>query len=237
MTLVVVALAELGIHPWENRNADPMRSAPANPPAQPPNKVADAFAAATNLKERLKWVRDPERMEPIVHRFYQTGAGDTEDFLRYSPLPASQRGDNALAQFDALMKDGGHRLIFVVDTTEGPKVDFETYSRHCDTAWEDLFAGRVIESGAMRVLLKPDTFFNHQFPDDGTWFSIAGESPDLPDMLHLYAPVTLPRVRTFLEKAQKQAIRATVRLASRNDSHFYREFEITELIAEDWVVH
>lgn len=236
IALVVVAMADLGL-PWQQRAVPPVPPAVRRLLAQPaPDAVAAAFTNARSHKDRLRWIRNPDRLEPVLRRFYQTGAGSTEEFLRYSPLPASLRGDAALAQFDAIMRNGEHRLLFVVDTPEGPRVDFETYARHCDTTWEDLLAGRVLESGAMRVLLKPDNFFNRQFPDDGRWFSIAAESPDLQDMLHLYAPVTLPRVPTFARQSAGHPLRATVRLASRNGSHFHREFQITELVAEDWVV-
>jgi hypothetical protein len=237
MAFIIAAVAELGVNPWQRRVSVTRQtgiSAAHNAPD--PAAVADAFAEATTLKERMKWVRKPDLTETLVRRFWQAGPGAGEKLVCCKPLPGRACGNCAIIQREALMENGERRLVFVVHTPSGPRVDFETYARHCETPWPNVFDARFERSGMMRVFVRPDTFFNREFPDNGEWFCIAATSPDIDGTIYLYAPIIHSRVRAFVESAAERPRRATVRIASRNGSHVFRQFELTELAAEDWVL-
>jgi hypothetical protein len=121
-----------------------------------PAETADAFLKATTHAERMRWVRSPQQVEPLVAAFFSDGPGSRETYSTHAslPLPVTVAGQpvHEVARYAVMMSDTSKRLLSIVATPEGARVDFHTYSRHTSVPWPDLLEGRA-ERAEVRVFL------------------------------------------------------------------------------------
>ena len=138
----------------------------------------------------------------------------------------------------------GERLAFLTPDDRGMwKVDYAAFARASKPPWKDLLEGRV-DRAQVRVSMAPDAYFNGPFEDDTQWLCFGMASPEsnalLPEgesLLHGYC-----RAGTAQAKAMAQILaggtrplRATLEIARVANAES-RQFQITRVVAEDWVV-
>ena len=94
------------------------------------------------------------------------------------------------------------------------------------------------------VILAKDSYFNGPFKDDGKWQCFGMASPDTDKILLGYCRKDSPQAhalsRVFYQEADAQNMqnrlkRATLEL-QRPEGAETRQFEITRVLAEDWVL-
>ena len=112
-----------------------------------PSEALDGFLNATTHAERMRWVRSPELVEPLVAAFYTTGPGSREKVSLTASLPlvgsdSDQQPAQEIARYGVLMEDNSKRLLSIVATPVGARVDFHSYSRHSSAHWPDLSSSR-----------------------------------------------------------------------------------------------
>ncbi len=206
-----------------------------------PRRIADAFLEAKSDAERLKWVRDPEQVAPLLAEWYATGPGSREEvetvLLREVP-PNSSRinlGSPAEhARFLVRMKDGERRQLSILRTPEGGKVDFACFIRHCSAPWPAILSGEVAEAD-VRVLVMPDAYHNFNYLDETKWVSFALSSPDMEERIHLYAPVDLPNLREMPRGWLKEPRQMFLRIKHTSRENLARkQFELVEILAPGW---
>lgn len=198
-----------------------------------PAEVAEKFTAATTHEERLRWVRNPEEVGPLMEKFFREGPGASEKVAQTILANSTSNGDILFENFEVLMQDGVPRLLSVTVDPEGAKVDFKAYARHGSESWEDLLSGAVESAGEMRVMLKPGGFYMHRFPDESRWLHFEASTPDLPESMDFYVERESETARA-LAGAEGGLFPATVSLRADGDSAQQRQFEITSLVAVGW---
>lgn len=151
-----------------------------------PRQIAESFSKATTHEERLQWVRDGGRVAPLMERFFRDGPGANEKILEIVPMPPESNGALTFQRFQVRMDNDKSRLVSVVLTDEGGKVDFECYARHGAVAWSDLLSGKASESSEVRVFVEPGFAYMYEFSDDQKWRSILATTPDYEYPLYFY---------------------------------------------------
>jgi hypothetical protein len=195
-----------------------------------PSEVAESFTKAATHAERLKWVRQPDKVGAEMEAFFRDGPGATEKITGTAALSATELGDLVYENYLVTLESGEPRLLCVSVDPKGAKVDFEAYARSCSVKWPDLMSGSVSSADEVRVILRTGGFFMHRFPDEEKWIHFKATSPDVPDSLDFY-------VARESESARKLAGEGHVTLSIRavEDSAKYRQFEITAVKALSWV--
>ncbi|MGA0846032.1 MAG: hypothetical protein ACO3RV_05775, partial [Luteolibacter sp.] len=134
-----------------------------------------------------------------------------------------------------------NRLVLLTPDEEGTwKVDYESFARKVDPSWDQLISGEA-NSGLVRVIFAQDNYFNGPFSDDQKWSCFAMASPDIEPILMGYTRIGSPQDtalrRLLLRGSRKQAgvQRVTLRIKRPADS-VDRQFQITRVLAEDWVL-
>jgi hypothetical protein len=201
-----------------------------------PIEAAEGFTRATTVEERLIWVRDPARVEPLMRAFFSGGPGARETVAALVPEGAVQRGDLHYERFRADLGGGRSRLACVVLTEDGGKVDFESYARHGSVPWDDLLGGRVAAADEVRLFVDGGDYYNFDFSDDGQWRSFVARTPDLGEDLHVYARRGSPVEATLNELTASGPAPVTLAVRSVDRSHERRLFEVTRVLAPAWVV-
>jgi hypothetical protein len=202
-----------------------------------PKEVAEKFGQAGTTAERLKWVRDPTRVTPLVEAFYgEHGPGNREEILGLKPMKAVHTPDFAYQRFQVKLKGGSSRLLAVIPGADGAKVDFECYTRHGSATWPDLMAGKATEAEVVRVAIKPSVHYKHLFSDEDIWRAFMASSPDLEDPFYLYVRRGSKEEKRLINFRSQKPARATLAIRSIKDSHQQRQFEVTAIHGRGWVI-
>lgn len=199
-----------------------------------PTEVANRFIAATTHEERLKWVRNPERVGADMEDFFSSGPGASEKVEAIVPLPVAAAGPLVFEEFLAKLEGGRHRIVSVSVDPRGAKVDFGCYAFRGTATWEQLLAGEVEEAEGMKILLQTNNFYVHEFADEQRWMHFKAVVPDLPESLNLYVEREGEMARE-LKSLEEDGFRATVSVRSVNGSAARRQFEITGVTSLGWV--
>lgn len=200
-----------------------------------PAQVAENFTLATTHEQRLKWVRDPERVSAMMMAFFAEGAGAKEKILGITPMGSATSGKFTLVRFQTRLDNERQRLLAVVLTDEGAKVDFECYARHGSVTWPDLLTGVAKEASEVRVFLARGTFYLHEFADEKQWNCFRVTTPDSEAPMHVYAARGSATDTALSELSVDRDLRVTLALRAVGDSFQNGQFEITQLVTAGWV--
>jgi hypothetical protein len=130
------------------------------------------------------------------------------------------------------------RLAFLTPDDLGVwKLDFPAFDRLVVPSWDELLTGKA-PSGVVRVSVARDRYYNGPFLDEGQWVAYGMASPDVSDTLLVgyckrdsYQHQAMEMMWTSDEVI---VVRATLEVR-RVEGAEARQFEITRVLAEDWV--
>lgn len=133
-----------------------------------PPRVAENFALSDSLEERLKWARRPEIIRTRLHR-YDPQAIDVPASIINS-IGTSIDPESKYYLYVAIFPDGARRMIAVMGTDEGPRVDFDAYACLHSHPWEDIVGGKVTSARA-RIIIEPTNYYVRKYQDRERWVS------------------------------------------------------------------
>lgn len=197
--------------------------------------VAQAFLKEADPTKRLKWVLNAEEVGSRLAEYPEearAGVGDIQKMLGH-------QGDGAVpvTAVVVVFPTGNLRLLEVIGTPDGPRVDWDAYARYNTASWEDLLSGKS-ETAVVRVFCAPSSERPEPFGDQGKWTSFRLSSPELPQTTLGFAEVGSVR-----DKLMKQVILGTPDYRQRFVLEIVRHegkeeplFEITRCMAVGWIL-
>jgi hypothetical protein len=197
--------------------------------------VAENFTKAATHEERLKWVRDPERVSASMKAFFEEGAGAKEKILGLDEMGATMNRNYTFARYQVRLDNEKSRMLAVVLGGQEAKVDFECYARSGTASWEDLLSGKTSESTETRVIMVKDEHYLFEFSDEKKWKSFLITSPDTEMPMHVYAERGSETEKSLIEIGLDTEKRVTIGLRSLGESYKRRQFEVTQLLTPGWV--
>ena len=119
-------------------------------------------------------------------------------------------------------------------------MDFAAFARCVKPSWKELLDGGC-ESGRVRVVAAKDNYYNGPFKDDRNWVAYKLVSPDIDEILVGYCRSGSAQHRAMellWQRGEARQARVTLELHRPPDpaSAERRQFEITHVLAEDWVM-
>lgn len=194
--------------------------------------------------------RDPE----IVARFFRPCATPPEGIVEFLKKVASTDGEATrldwLSSLDAnglsldgvliTYEDAGKRrnriALLTPDASGIWRLDFDAFARTVTPPWADLLGGSS-QTAQVRVYFAPDSYFNGPFRDDRQWICYGLASPDTEEILLGYCKTGSPQAAALasLRGENSKIARVTLEIG-RVPGAEARQFEITRVLAEDWVI-
>ncbi|RPJ35645.1 MAG: hypothetical protein EHM17_01805 [Verrucomicrobiaceae bacterium] len=194
-----------------------------------------------------------------VERFFRPGSAQSADVISFlqnmEVLDGAVTGYQWLSSMDAngllldgvlvsTAKDGAprNRLALLTPDEAGVwKIDFDAFARTVKPSWSGLMAeGRA--QGLLRVIVAKDSYYNGPFRDEAEWLSYGMASPDSELILLGYCRKGSSQARAMeriiseeKEGAERRLNRVTLEVL-RPEGAEARQFEITRVLAEDWVL-
>lgn len=202
----------------------------------PPHEVAIAFVKTSDLAERLRLCREPQRVASLLSTFPAQAV--TEIAVSGIPIGEVIAQDLLVHRFEVLFANGEKRILFVVRTPEGPKVDWEAFARSCSPLqrWMNEIPDQrqpQEETAEVRIHLDLEEYYNYRFGDD-EWQSYLMTSPDLEEGATAYVRRGTPSAK-ILQNTITAKKRVTLLLRSRPDDSQKKQFEIASVRAVGWV--
>ena len=126
--------------------------------------------------------------------------------------------------------------LLVPDETGNWKIDLEAFARTVSPGWDEI-SGSSAAAAQVRVYVGKDSYYNGPFSDDRTWICYGLVSPDAEEVLLGYCKVGSPQAAALAWMTSKDSalVRATLGIR-RVDGGGVRQFEIFQVMAEDWVL-
>lgn len=134
--------------------------------------------------------------------------------------------------------DGGstNRIAMFTPVDGRWMMDFAAFARRTEPPIDEFLAGSG-DTCVVRVYVEPDTFYNGHFADEAVWNSYAVASPDVERLMIGYCrdgSLQDRAVRRIIAAKSGRPARATLELR-RVEGASDRQFEISGVLAEDWV--
>lgn len=196
--------------------------------------VARAFLAETEPAKRLQWVRNEEEVSGRLAEYPEEARSLTGEIE--SVLGHGVDEGRSVTGFVIVFPSGNLRLMEVLGTPEGPRVDWDAYARHGSASWQDLWSGRA-QRAVVRVFCEPSTEHPEPFDDREKWTCFRLSSPDLTQPLLGFADTGSVR-----EAAMKQAVLDSPNYRQRFTLEIVRHqgqdeplFEIVRCLAVGWM--
>lgn len=136
-----------------------------------------------------------------------------------------------------------NRLAILTPDENGKwKIDFDAFARRVKPSWSELLEKNA-PSGLVRVIVAEDNYYNGPFSDDSQWACYGMVSPDTELVMLGYCRKDSPQARAMKRivsgddatPGAAMSKRATLEIR-RVEGGASRQFEITRVLAEDWVV-
>ena len=194
-----------------NRNADQMASL---------FRMGDATST-----EVLDFLKSSEKRDGSVERYDWLSSMDADGLLLEGVLVVYKNYEKPV-----------ERIAFLTPDESGNwKVDFEAFARSIRPSWKELLAKRTDEA-LVRVLVGHDYYYNGPY-NEKEWICYTIASPDTEELLRGYCKVGSPEAEKMeqLFAQGKKMSRATLEIR-RNKEAESKQFEITRIVAGDWVV-
>ena len=148
-------------------------------------KAIRNFVTAESPAELKKYIRDSERVGPLLDRYYERVDYEAEGFEALDMTQMKYNGDvvTMLVQKADFLSSPIAVERVVDGEEESYQVDWESWVGYCDYTPEQMRAEKPDKPFLMRVLVKPANYYNYDFSEDGKWRSLGLE---LKDSIHSF---------------------------------------------------
>ena len=157
--------------------------------------VTRKFFKATSTGELARHVRHPERVKPLMDRYYAGKATFSHPLLRtklLQPLTLDNRANFWMQSVELDNHETRNLIIEITDSGE-PKIDWETLVCYQPMKWDQFAMSRPDgKSFDFRVYVEPDSFFSHEFTDSSRWSCFRLTALDSDETLFGYAKADEP---------------------------------------------
>ena len=199
-------------------------------------QVMRSFLEALTIEDLRAVVREPERVWPLIEQHHRTTPWKPF-VVRRLPTRSEMQLNRDLLAGVAEVNDFQRLVIAMQRTPAGIRVDWESFTGQGEMSWDDFLAQRPTTPVLMRVSLQPDDYYNRDFPNSATHACFRLASRGDTHLLYGYVPRG-QLVHTQLVARTRINPRSlpTVRLRFLPDATSQDQVEITELVADGWLV-
>jgi len=167
-------------------------------------RVVAGYLRAETVADLLRWVRQPERVEPLIASEWRERPRRALQFTGMTVFQPQDYGGKSFWVVRAEVRDGEPQTLLVEQTdTSGVKVDWETHLCYQPMAW-DRFIGERPDDRALefRVRATPDMHHSHEFSDSARWICFRLTAKGAEDYLFGYALAGSPEAAFLSERCQ-----------------------------------
>lgn len=197
--------------------------------------LARAFVSGIDEEKRLTLVRDAETVRGHLDRYPEDAR--TFSIKNMKLMGYSEMDGRRKCAYAVQLTNGNARLLTVIETEAGLKVDWDSYARYCSASWQDLCSGKVTEA-EVRVYVKSGDHTAKPFDNVEQWTCFLLAEADSDRVFYGYAPKGSELAQQMLAAIMKNRSsrqHMTLKISSDGKSCKERLFVVDELLAMGWV--
>ena len=134
--------------------------------------ITRRFFETTRIEDLTKLVRHPQRVRPLMDRYYGGKPIPLNRVVRtnlFQPVTLDNRSNFWMATVELADHSSRNLVLEILDSGE-PRIDWETLVCYQPMEWDSFATSRPAGvSLDFRVYLEPDNFFSHEFADSTRW--------------------------------------------------------------------
>ena len=198
-------------------------------------KVARVFISEIDEEKRLTLVRDVENVRNHLERYSEDAR--TFSIVSMKMMGYSELNGRCKCAFSVKLMNGNYRLLNILETEQGLKVDWDSYARYCSSSWEDLYSGKVTEA-EVRVFVQPADHSVEPFDDAGKWMSFQLVDADSERVIYGYVSNDsrlAGRMLARVAKSRSSRQHMTLQIRGNGESSKRGLFIVDKLLAVGWV--
>ncbi len=198
-------------------------------------QLANDFGMSTDPAARLMMCRHQDQIRKRIDQYPKRMLSDAASKVTF--LGVSEMGGIIAARFAAKFTNSNPRLICIISTKDGLKVDLDAYARYNCLAIPALLAGSL-KSTELRVYIERCDYYNFLFSNDLKWSSFILKSPDSEELIYAYVQrqtTTAKLLDAALSKSPSRSLRVTLQISAKQDSHKRKQFAIERIHAFGWL--
>ena len=125
-----------------------------------------SYTSARTVEEMLPFVRQPERVEPLMRKYYQTHPLVPEDGAELQSQFALPLESSSFVILNAGFPDSPNRIFLAeVDNDLQIRIDWESDACYLPVEIADYIAEKPTDPVDLRVFASPDNFYVYEFVD------------------------------------------------------------------------
>ncbi|MDB4438215.1 hypothetical protein N9195_01350 [bacterium] len=198
------------------------------------------FVSAESPEELKQYVREPERVGPLLDRYYEKVEYEALGFESVNKLQVSYLGElitTVVTTADFLSSPIAVERI-VDGEDEIYKVDWESWIGYCDYTPEEMREKRPSKPFEIRVVVEPASYYNYVFVDDQKWRSLGLEIKGSVYSFLGYVERDSEQdksLRVLMKNAR--GVPCLLKVAYPPGSRAKDQVEILEVVTEGWVIN
>ncbi|MEM7146649.1 MAG: hypothetical protein AAF591_16050 [Verrucomicrobiota bacterium] len=204
--------------------------------------VVTAFLDAETFDDKIQWIRDVERVEPLMREYYGRRGIGKEPYRRLMDPAEAGMGwsffDMTGLQFVLVeMENYTVRVLVMEFTDEGPRVDWESWVIYGENEWADFRREQPREPVLMRPIVMASDYYNFGYADPEKWACYRLTDPEQGDGIYGYVEKGSEIDRTLDELvAAKGSAWPVLKVKWPEERRSGQQVEIVELLSERWVM-
>jgi len=196
------------------------------------------FVNAESPAELKKYIREAERVGPLIDRYYEQVAYEAAGFESLNRLELSYLGE--ILTTSVTTADFLSSPIAVERVVDGDKesyqVDWESWVGYCDYPPEEMREKKPDQPFLMRVIMEPANYYNYGFSDDRKWRSLGLELKDpVYSFLGYVARDSEQDKKLQMMMKNANAVPCLIKVAYPAGARAKDQVEILEIVAKGWV--
>ena len=201
--------------------------------------VLREFLDSSTLSERVKWVRDPERVRPMMLRYYQGEELEPEglNLINRSSVTFRRPFMIATVQTGQFLNYPITVERFEEEGEDYYKVDWESWVGYCDYRSEEMRRLKPTDPFLLRVLISKGNYYNYDFSDEKEWVCYQLEIKDSEYSFSAYARRGSIQNRELERKLRNDDIATyMIRVRFPEGARSQDQLEIVELVSTGWLI-
>lgn len=193
------------------------------------------FMETSSLEDLLLLVRNPSVTESRMRKHYPDGTVEPPGLGKFNTRSKLTRLGSVLS-VNVRTSDFDERTISFFDTSEGIKIDWESWAGWSEMPWEEFLDSKPTTAKLFRVELSPVDYYNFLFSDDSKWRSYRLDSPDGNYSVFGYAERGTVLDSKLRPSPDVKKVALTLSLKFPEGAGSGKQVIIDKIMTEGWVV-
>ncbi|MDB4508216.1 hypothetical protein N9051_01390 [Akkermansiaceae bacterium] len=132
-------------------------------------KTISDYLGADLLENKVKYVRHPERIIPLMKDYYSRQEVEIKEYQSISEYHVVSLENHPFIAIRAELKDGESVALLLEEDEKGFKIDWESEVAYQSYPFDEFLSDRPAGSHDMRLYAQEDRFYAYSFQNEEKW--------------------------------------------------------------------